>query len=166
MRIRVSLGGAQDVKLRRSQMLSAARDMTPALERAGALTRNAGVERIRAEGPGWQPNQRGGHTGILSGEMMRSITANVVSPTRAEVGEDLKYAAFFQHGTGRYVGHQSWVVTGKGKALSWNSGGKKVFAKSVTISGQPPRPFLGFDGPDDPLVSKINETFARHLLGR
>lgn len=115
---------------------------------AGAIVRDGAKQRIKDQGGDqeWPPNKRGGHTGILTGQMLSSISSHVEgsgASVRAVVGTRLKYALWFNNGTGIFAGHSQWTIKPiNGKALRFNIGGQTVFAREVVMPGQPPRPFL------------------------
>lgn len=115
------------------------------LQQAGGVVRDAAVMRIKEQGgdQAWIPNKRGGHTGIDSGRMMNSIQVSPPSATSVTIGTDVRYARWFQEGTGIYAGHRPWtIVPTRKKALAFTIGGVTYVRRSVTIPGQPPRPFL------------------------
>jgi phage gpG-like protein len=154
-------------------------DIAGALLRSAVLTESAAKMRIKKGGdPPWIPSKRvqmyGGSTGILTGKMLGGINAGAVqvngSSGKVSVGvskADVPYAAIFQRGSGLRAGRSAWTVTIRAKnarALSWVSGGKRYFARNVTIRmpGQVPRPFLYFD---DKLRSQIRTVFLRMIQG-
>ncbi|MBD5603541.1 MAG: hypothetical protein IAI48_00370 [Candidatus Eremiobacteraeota bacterium] len=101
--------------------------------------------------------------------MARSITFELEGHDTERIGTNVPYAKIFQFGSGEYgvgpnAGHTAWTIRPVGKqALSWVFGGKRFFARSVTITGQPSRPFLFFD---EPLVDAIKDAFARYVSAR
>lgn len=120
-------------------------NLQPPLLRAGIIVRDASVMRIKNQGGDqpWVPNKRGGHTGIDTGRMMSSIQVAPPTTSSVTVGTDLNYARWFQEGTGIFAGHSPWTVTAKsGKALAFTMGGVTYLRRSVTIPGEPKRPYL------------------------
>ena len=129
-------------KLDRTKLLSGPMDI------AGAIVRDGAKQRIKDQGGDqeWPPNKRGGHTGILNGLMMNSISSHTDGDgvvVKAVVGTVFRYARWFQEGTGIYAGHSAWTIRPVNKkALAFNVGGERVVVREVTMPGQPPRPFL------------------------
>jgi phage gpG-like protein len=120
-------------------------DLSVPLTQAGIVVRDAAVMRIKEQGgdQDWLPNKRGGHTGIDSGRMMSSIQVSPVAQNAVSVGTNLQYAKWFQEGTGIYAGHTPWTIKPKSKkALAFTSGGVEYVRRSVTIPGEPRRPYL------------------------
>jgi phage gpG-like protein len=135
------------------------------LRQSGIIVRDAAVMRIKEQGGDqvWIPNKRGGHTGIDTGRMMGSIQVSPVANNSVTVGTDVPYARWFQEGTGIYAGHSAWTVTAKsGKALKFTIGGVTYIRRSVTIPGEPKRPFLLIA---DQQRTDIRDVWVRWLSG-
>ena len=150
--------GSDRLRIRLEQMLERARNLEQPLNAAGVAVRDAAVNRIKQQGgdQSWPPNKRGGHTGIDTGRMMGSLAVSQVGPGTVQVGTNVFYARFFQEGTGVFAGRSAWVVRPKaGKALHWFDQGGEHFAKSVTIPGQPSRPFLLIGSNERALIERI-----------
>ena len=140
-------------------------DFSVPLAQAGVVVRDAAVMRIKDQGGDqqWPPNKRGGHTGIVTGRMMSSIQVSPVTDNRVTVGTNLDYAKWFQEGTGIYAGHSAWTIKPKTKkALAFMVGGVKYVRRSVTMPGQPKRPFLLVT---DTERGEIRDVFVRWLTG-
>ncbi len=145
MRIIGTLQGADVVLGKLKTQLAHLQNLDVPLLQSGVVVRDAAVQRIKDQGGDqhWIPNKRGGHTGILTGRMMGSIAVGRPEGSSISVSTNVPYARYFQEGTGIFAGHRPWKVTAKsGKMLRFVAGGKVFFRRSVTIPGQPPRPFL------------------------
>jgi phage gpG-like protein len=95
--------------------------------------------------------------------MMSSIQVSPVAQNAVSVGTNLQYAKWFQEGTGIYAGHTPWTINPKSKkALAFTSGGVEYVRRSVTIPGQPKRPFLLVA---DQQKSDIRDVFVRWING-
>jgi phage gpG-like protein len=141
-------------------------DLQPPLLRAGIIVRDASVMRIKAQGGDqpWIPNKRGGHTGILTGRMMNSIQVAPPTQDAVTVGTNVPYARWFQEGTGIFAGHTPWTVTAKNKqSLAFTMGGVTYLRRSVTIPGEPQRPYLYVD---DKNRGDILKEFVDYLTGK
>lgn len=139
-------------------------DLSVPLTRAGNVVRNDAVWRIKQQGGDqvWVPNKRGGHTGIDTGRMWQSIQVGQPNGRSIQVGTNVRYARFFQEGTGIFAGHSPWtIVPKKGKALAFSIGGAKFVRRSVTIQGQPARPFLLIS---DTARAKIRGIFKKWIV--
>lgn len=141
-----------------------AQDLSVPLTRAGIIVRDSAVMRIKDQGGDqqWQPNKRGGHTGIDTGRMMNSIAISQSGPRSVTIGTNVKYARWFQEGTGIFAGHSPWMIAAKDKkALAFTSGGKTYVRRAVTMPGQPPRPFLLITERER---EKITDAFRRWIM--
>lgn len=88
-------------------------------------------EKTAPDGAAWAPNREGGSILHRSGEHLADSLAFEVGAGEVSWGASWEYAHVHQDGA---------VIHAKGKALSFVSGGKRRFAKRVTI---PARPFVG-----------------------
>jgi phage gpG-like protein len=164
--ISVVIGGssnAEQILAKLKAKLDRVSDLSVPLQQSGVVVRDDAVMRIKEQGGDqvWVPNKRGGHTGIDSGRMMSSIQISPVSNNSISVGTNVPYARWFQEGTGIYAGHSEWTVKPKfKKALAFTVGGVTYLRRSVTIPGQPKRPFLIIA---DKERSEIREIFMRYL---
>jgi phage gpG-like protein len=162
--ISVRVNGSEALSANLQQIKQNAASLQTPLLNSAILVRDEAVLNIKAQGrPTWIPNQRGGHTGIDTGRLWQSIGISAATGTSIRVGTNVKYAGYFQYGTGIYAGHSAWTIRAvNGRALAFTIGGSKFFRRSVTIKGQPARPFLFID---DPLRARITQTFAAWLMG-
>jgi len=162
--ISARLKNAQALLERLKSQVSRLRDMSEPLQAAGLVVRDAAVMRFKNQGGDqrWAPNKRGGHTGIDSGRLMSSIQVSPLAANSVVVGTNVFYARWFQEGTGVYAGHSAWTVTPNGKkALAFMAGGVSLVRRSVTIPGQPARPFLVIT---DTERSKIKAIFQHWFM--
>ena len=88
-------------------------------------------EKTAPDGTPWKPNREGTSILLRSGEHLRDSIAYEVGAGEVSWGSSWEYAHVHQDGA---------VITAKGKAMSFMAGGKRRFAKKVTI---PARPFVG-----------------------
>lgn len=163
-RIKVTATGLAEMRGRLERVQAGLVDMTPAIRKAAIATRDAAVMRFKTQGGtiAWQPNKRGGHTGIDTGRLWQSISVSAVSSTEATIGTNVAYARYFQFGTGIFAGHTPWTVEPvNGQALKFTYGGTTYVRRKVIMQGQPPRPFLYFDRP---LIDKIRGIFTTFFL--
>jgi len=143
--IQFESNGVDQLIVRLQAMKDRMTDLSVPLTQSGIAVRDSAVTRFKQEGgdQNWVASKRGGHTGILTGRLMNSISVNLVGSTQVEVGSNLPYAAWFQHGTGLFAGHSAWKIVAKnGKALAFTIGGVTYLRKSVVDPGQVARPFL------------------------
>ena len=131
------------IKLKRDEIspslakqLAAARDPRAVLQAAGtqmvSITKRAFRDTSQRQ-QSWPDKKSGGASNlILKGMLISSIRIVSLDAKSVTVGSDRKYAAIHQLGG---------TILPKGKALVFTIGGKKVFAKKVTI---PARPFFPF----------------------
>ena len=97
------------------------------------------------------PNNMRGSILVKSAILKNSIHYQA-SNKDVSIGTNILYAALHQFGG---------VITPKNKkALSFNIGGKQIFAKSVTI---PARPYLGFGASDEEIVKDTINDFLQRL---
>jgi hypothetical protein len=126
-----------------------AKNPQPAVTAVGAYLASEGRRRINVQGdPSWIPNKKGTHTGIDTGTMLGAINFNLLSANSVQIGVGAiaPYARYFQEGTGVYVGKSAWTVKPKSaNALAFSTPAGQFVRKSVTIPGQPPRPFIYAD---------------------
>lgn len=106
-----------------------------------------------------------GQTGVDEGTMLRAMeSAEAIEPDgplSVSLGINVRtadgkynYAKIFQEGSGVYAGHSEWTIAPKaGGVLSWSIGGVRFFASSVTMQGQPPRPFIFVEGTEEKIVA-------------
>jgi len=128
------------------------------LLRAAIITRDAAVRRIKMGGdPPWPPAKypQDHRLGVDTGVMWRSIGISTLTPNAMRIGTNVKYARYFQEGTGTYAGHSPWVQVASGSAIAFSIGGTMFFRRSVNHRGQPPRPFLYFDEKDRIAISRV-----------
>lgn len=134
------------------------------LDSAGVYVRDRSVRRIKMGGdPPWPPAKypQDHRLGVDSGVMWRSITMETIGPRSRRVGTNVKYAKYFQEGTGQFAGRSGWVQQAQaGSAIAFTLGGKTFLRRSVAHIGQPPRPFLYVDDKDRVAIQAI---FARWL---
>lgn len=112
-------------------------DESALLETLGALGERQTRRRIESEktspdGAPWAPNREGTSILLRSGEHLRDSIAYEVSTPLVRWGSSWRYAHVHQNG--------ATIVPKSAKALAFTSGGKRRFAKRVTI---PARPFVG-----------------------
>ncbi len=88
-------------------------------------------EKTAPDGTAWAANREGTSILLRSGEHLRDSLAFEVGAGEVSWGSSWEYAHVHQEGA---------VINAKGKGLSFVSGGKRRFAKRVTI---PARPFVG-----------------------
>lgn len=131
------------------------------LQAAGNVVRDASVKRFTSND--WAPNapstieaKGSSRPGIDSGRLRSSIQVSPPSPSAVTIGTNVKYAKWFQEGTGVFAGHSEWTIRPKNKkALAFTSGGVTYVRRSVTMQGQKPRPFL-----DDTLLDSVRPKLA------
>lgn len=141
----MSLTGMAELKAKIATLKARMGDLSVPLNQAGLVVRDAAVNRIKSQGGDqtWIPNKRGGHTGIDTGTMWRSIQVEAQGSSAVSVGTNVEYAKYFQFGTGVYAGHQPWTITAKkGRPLQFTIGGTTYYRASVIDPGQPARAFL------------------------
>ncbi|GJD93360.1 phage virion morphogenesis protein [Methylobacterium iners] len=88
-------------------------------------------EKTSPDGAPWPANREGTSILLRTGEHLRDSIAFEVGASQVTWGSSWEYAHVHQDGA---------VITAKGKSLSFVSGGRRRFAKRVTI---PARPFVG-----------------------
>jgi phage gpG-like protein len=147
-------------------------DINTPLEQSGAWTRSYFVQRFTGSND-WAANspytiaQKGSsRPGIDSGQMRNSITSSVdgnVATVGTPGGTIGKIASWFQNGTGIFAGHSEWSIAPKsGKALAFKGpGGEMFFARTVTMQGQPARPFIAID---DTVKARVHDIFSRWVM--
>lgn len=162
MSVKMELRGMRQVLDRFKTMQANLADPSPALLRAGAVVRDSAVRRLTSSGGDqtWPPTMRGGTIGVDTGRMRSSIGVTMTNTRTVTIGTNVKYARWFQFGTGIYVGRGP-IVAKSGKALRFVVNGQTYFRHSV--KGQPPRPFLLINDADR---QKIKAIFARHATAR
>lgn len=164
--IRLTEEGAKRIIEHLRTQIARVQDMSVPLAQTGVLLRDSAIRRFKQQGGDvtWIPNKRGGHTGIDTGRLMGSIAIAQTDPNSVTVGTNVRYAKWFQEGTGIYAGRSPWTIVPKnGKALAFTIGGVKYVRRSVTIPGQPARPFLLVSDSDR---QKIHRIFQRWFAAR
>lgn len=136
-------------------------NFTIPLQAAGVVVRDASVKRFRSNT--WAPDapstiaaKGSSRPGIDTGRLRQSIQVSPPSPTSVTISTDVKDARWFQEGTGVFAGHSAWTIRPKSKkALAFTIGGQTYVRRSVTMQGQPPRPFL-----DSTLLDEVRPKLA------
>lgn len=138
----VNVTGLKEAITRFRLMRQNLQDPQPALYKSAVVVRDAAVWRIKQQGGDqvWAPTLRGGHIGIDTGRMWQSIGISQSSADSIDIGTNVKYARWFQEGTGIYGPTGQPIKPKTGNVLSWEVNGVRYFAKSV--DGMPARPFL------------------------
>lgn len=108
------------------------------------------AEKTSPEGAPWRPNREGTSTLLRSGEHLRDSIAYAVGPGLVRWGSSWQYAHVHQYGA---------TITAKGRGLVFTSGGRKRFAKRVTI---PARPFVGLSAANGIELDRV----VTDVLGR
>ena len=162
MSVKMELRGMRQVLDRMRTMQANLDDPGPALLRAGAVLRDSAVRRLTQSGGDqtWPPTFRGGTIGVDTGRMRSSIGVTLTNTRTVTVGTNVKYAKWFQFGTGIYIGRGP-IVAKSGKALKFEVNGQTFFRHSV--KGQPPRPFLLINDGDRDTIKRI---FARYATAK
>lgn len=162
MSIQIEVRGLRKALDRFKTMQSNLADPGPALKRAGIVVRDSAVRRLSSNGgdQSWAPTLRGGAIGVNTGRMRSSIGVTQTGSRTVTVGTNVKYARYFQFGTGIYAGHGPIRPKGA-KALSFVVNGHRYVLASV--KGQPPRPFLLINDADR---QKIKAIFVRYATGK
>lgn len=158
------LANADAILAKLRAQLARIQDFETPLQQAGVLMRDAAIMRFKEQGgdQSWKPNKRGGHTGILTGRLWQSIQVSPPGGNSVTVGTNVTYARYFQFGTGIYAGGSPWTIRPKnGKALAFTIGGQRFVRRSVTIPGQPARPFLVIT---DENKAAIKDVFTRWIM--
>lgn len=165
---------------RLQEQIARLNDLSVPLTRAGIIVRDAAVTRIKEQGGDetWAPSKKtlvrtirpmrkgglpltiegSGHTGIDTGRMWQSIGISQNNADSVTIGTNVRYARWFQEGTGIFAGHAPWTVHAKSKkALAFDG----IVVKSATIPGQPGRVFLKIG---DSERTKIRAAFEAWFL--
>lgn len=100
-------------------------------------------EKTAPDGTPWKPNREGTSILLRSGEHLRDTIAFEVGSSEVSWGSSWEFAHVHQYGA---------VITAKGKGLSFMSGGKRRFAKKVTI---PAREFVGLSSANGTEVVEV-----------
>jgi phage gpG-like protein len=108
-------------------------------------------EKTSPDGAPWKPNREGTSILLRSGEHLRDSIAFDVGAGLVRWGSSWEYAHVHQNGA---------VITAKGKALFFMSGGKKRVAKKVTI---PARPFVGLSAANGVELDRVVTDFLGRL---
>ncbi len=144
-----------EVIARMKERADRARNPGPALAVAGSIVRDAAFRRFTAND--WAPNslvtiRRKGSSrpGIDTGTLRNSITSQV-EDYAAVIGTNVRYARWFQEGTGVFAGHQPWRITRRGKVVSGSGG--------AMHQGQPARPFLFIDQTSRDRILAVFKTY-------
>ena len=110
-------------------------------------------DQVGPDGVAWPRSARaatqGGRTLSDKGILRQSVNTHVIAGDNISVGSNLVYAAAQQFGATIYPRHA--------KRLSFKVGGKRVFAKKVTL---PARPFIGINAADE---ADISDTVIGYL---
>jgi phage gpG-like protein len=149
---------------------AALQDQSVPVAQATEYVRGSIVERFTGEN-GWAPNspytiaQKGSsRPGIDTGALRNSITASV-NGNSGQVGTNLRYAKWFNDGTGIFAGHTEWTIKPrKGKMLRFRGPDGFVFARQVVMRGQPARPFMVITDTARERVQKIFRSWAAAIL--
>lgn len=128
------------------------------LETLGALGERQTRRRIESEktspdGAAWAPNRDGTSILFRSGEHLRDSIAYEVSTPLVRWGSSWQYAHVHQHG--------ATIVPKAAKTLAFTSGGRRRFAKRVTI---PARPFVGVSDANAAEIRRDVVDWLRRLL--
>jgi phage gpG-like protein len=127
------------------------RDFATPLQAAGNVVRDASVKRFTdndwaPDAPSTIAKKGSSRPGIDTGALRNSIQVSPPDANSVSIGTNLKYARWFQEGTGIYAGHSEWTIRPKaGQALAFEGGDGIVIRRAVTAKGQPARPFLDRD---------------------
>jgi hypothetical protein len=172
MRMWLSIDGLDRLSARATGMLERAKNMQPALLRAGLEGLRAAVLRIKSRGGGsWPPTAEQGKGGPLfrTGRLVNSLeiggSGNVerLESTSIVVGTNLNdngfsYPRAVQEGTGIYGPSGAPITPKRGKFLVFEVNGQLIFARSVR--GSPPRKFLFID---EELATNVRAIFAEYV---
>lgn len=132
-------------------------DETALLSAIGALGEDQTRRRILDEktapdGTPWPPNREGTATLVRSGQHLLQSISWIVGSGFVEWGAGWEFAHIHQDGA--TIGPKT------AKRLAFISGGKRVFAKKVTI---PPRPFVGLSEAN---IAEIADLVTDMFAGR
>ncbi|MFT0861750.1 phage virion morphogenesis protein [Ancylobacter sp. G4_0304] len=135
-------------------------DTTPLMTDIGAVLESSMRERVEdtktgPDGTPWAPNRAGTSTLLETGRHLRDSFAFIASQDQVLAGASWEYAHVHQDGA---------VIKAKdGGRLSFLMGGKRVFAKKVTI---PARPFAGISTDDESEIQRVTrEWLQSHISG-
>lgn len=131
-------------------------DESELLTGIGSMGENQTRRRIESEktspdGVPWKPNREGTPTLLRSGDHLHNSLAFEVGSGLVRWGASWEYAHVHQYG--------ATIVPKGAKPLSFTSGGRRRYAKSVTI---PARPFVGLSAENSAHVERLVTDF----LGR
>jgi phage gpG-like protein len=127
------------------------------LEGLGALgvsqtQRRLASEKTSPQGAAWAPTAEGKGALFRTGAHLYDTMQHVAGGDQVRWGTGWKYAPVHQYGA---------VIKPKGKALVFTLGGKKVFARKVTI---PARPFVGLSAANQLEMIKTAERFIERYV--
>lgn len=131
----------------------------PLMTNIGSVLESSTRERIEEtktapDGSAWPPNQAGTPILRASGRHLLDSIAFIASVTEVEVGSSWEFAHVHQDGA---------VIKPKdAERLSFMFGGRRVFARQVTI---PARPIVGMSAEDETVVTREATDFLGTLVG-
>lgn len=154
------------------------RNFETPLQAAGVVVRDAAIMRFKTGGGDqqWAPSKKTqdrtvpparkgglpltiaghGQTGIDTGRLWQSIQVSPPDPSSVTIGTNVKYARWFQEGTGIFAGHTAWTIHPRNKkALSFDG----FVVRSSTVPGQPPREFLVIGDSERSQIDRIFEAW-------
>lgn len=108
-------------------------------------------EKTSPDGAPWKPNREGTSILLRSGEHLRDSIAYEVAGDLVRWGSSWQFAHVHQNGA---------TIAAKGKALSFTSGGRRRYAKKVTI---PARPFVGLSAGNGVELERVVTDFLGRL---
>ncbi|MFG1318005.1 phage virion morphogenesis protein [Xanthobacter autotrophicus] len=131
----------------------------PLMTNIGAVLESSTRERIEEtktapDGSAWPPNRAGTSTLLQTGRHLRDSIAFIATATQVEVGSSWEFAHVHQDG--------ATIKPKDAERLSFMVGGKRAFARQVTI---PARPFVGISAEDETEVSRVATDFLKTLVG-
>lgn len=133
-------------------------DAAPLVEEIVQLGENQTRKRIESGGPGpdgeaWPPNKEGTAILFRTGRHLHDSAASSASGTSGEWGESWEFAHVHQDG--------AVIAPKNADRLSFMVGGKRVFAKKVTI---PARPSVGVSAEDAEEIKELVTDYLGRLL--
>ncbi len=133
-------------------------DAAPLVTELVQLGENQTRKRIDSGGPGpdgeaWPPNKEGTPTLKRSGRNLHDTIGSTSSGTSGEFGAAWEFAHIHQEG--------ATIAPKSAARLSFMLGGKRVYAKKVTI---PARPFVGVSTDDADEMKELVTDYLQRLL--